>query len=304
MSKVVEKKASLKENSSSSNGGESSEQLSNTSLVQMKQEQHSTMFDGAKGVIQNKTGMPDSLKSGVEALSGQSMDDVKVHYNSDKPSQLGAHAYAQGSDIHVASGQEKHLPHEAWHVAQQKQGRVQPTTTANGAAINDDASLEKEADVMGAKALQAKAKDGVVLGKASITSSSTQLMDADSPSDDAKAAGISSTKVKKFSKALNKELNNVKSSRGDADAILNSTIAMLDTVFIFSKFADPSLKNKVKKYKSTVSRVNVANGKFKSIMKRMDSDFIGALDNIPNAKEFSDAYKKLSAQIFKEAKKA
>ena len=27
-------------------------------------------------------------------------------------------AYAQGSDIHLAPGQEQHLPHEAWHVVQ------------------------------------------------------------------------------------------------------------------------------------------------------------------------------------------
>ena len=75
----------------------------------------------------NKTGLPNNLKSGIENLSGHSMDDVKVHYNSDKPTQLNAHAYAQGTDIHIASGQEKHLPHEAWHVVQQKQGRVKPT---------------------------------------------------------------------------------------------------------------------------------------------------------------------------------
>src|SRR5687767_11322353 len=76
---------------------------------------------------QNNTGLPDNLKAGVEALSGYSMDDVKVHFNSDKPTQLQALAYAQGTDIHIAPGQEKHLPHEAWHVVQQKQGRVQPT---------------------------------------------------------------------------------------------------------------------------------------------------------------------------------
>lgn len=105
----------------------------------------------------NNTGLPDNLKSGIENLSGYSMDDVKVHYNSDKPSQLNAHAYAQGTDIHVASGQEKHLPHEAWHVAQQKQGRVKPTAQMKGNVnINDDDGLEKEADVMGAKAVQMK----------------------------------------------------------------------------------------------------------------------------------------------------
>ena len=85
------------------------------------------------------------------------MDDVKVHQNSDKPAQLNAHAYAQGTDIHLSAGQEKHLPHEAWHVVQQKQGRVQPTKQLRSKLkINDDAGLEKEADIMGNKALQMK----------------------------------------------------------------------------------------------------------------------------------------------------
>jgi Domain of unknown function (DUF4157) len=100
----------------------------------------------------NTTGLPDSLKSAVESLSGLSMDDVKVHYNSSRPAHLEALAYAQGTDIHVAPGQEQNLPHEAWHVVQQKQGRVQPTMQLQGTAINDDAGLEHEADVMGQEA--------------------------------------------------------------------------------------------------------------------------------------------------------
>lgn len=107
----------------------------------------------------NNTGLPDRLKSGIESLSGHSMDDVKVHYNSAKPTQLNAHAYAQGTDIHLAPGQEKHLPHEAWHVVQQKQGRVRPTMQMKGKVnINDDKGLEKEADVMGARALTGQLK--------------------------------------------------------------------------------------------------------------------------------------------------
>jgi hypothetical protein len=94
---------------------------------------------------ENKTGLPDTLKSGIENLSGISMDDVKVHFNSSQPAQLNAHAYAQGTDIHIAPGQEKHLPHEAWHVVQQKQGRVRPTMQLkNKVNINDDKGLEKE----------------------------------------------------------------------------------------------------------------------------------------------------------------
>lgn len=106
----------------------------------------------------NNTGMPDNLKSGIESLSGFSMDDVRVHYNSSKPATVQALAYTQGTDIHVAPGQEKHLPHEAWHVAQQMAGRVSPTTNINGMPVNDNAALEYEADVMGEKAVQCKSK--------------------------------------------------------------------------------------------------------------------------------------------------
>lgn len=98
---------------------------------------------------QNRTGLPDTLKAGVEELSGTSLDDVQVHFNSSEPAQLQALAYAQGPDIYVAPGQERYLSHEAWHVAQQKQGRVRPTMNAGGVAINDDPGLEREADTMG-----------------------------------------------------------------------------------------------------------------------------------------------------------
>ena len=104
----------------------------------------------------NETGMPDNLKVGIESLSGFSMDDVRVYYNSTKPATVQALAYTQGTDIYVAPGQEKHLPHEAWHVAQQKAGRVSPNTSINGLPANDNPALEYEADVMGAKAVQCK----------------------------------------------------------------------------------------------------------------------------------------------------
>jgi hypothetical protein len=99
-------------------------------------------------------GLPAQLRAGIEALSGVDMSGVRVHSNSDRPAQVNALAFAQGQDIHLAPGQEHHLPHEAWHVAQQAQGRVQPTVQMAGAAINDDPALESEADVMGARALQ------------------------------------------------------------------------------------------------------------------------------------------------------
>ena len=96
----------------------------------------------------NRTGLPDQLKAGVENLSSISLDDVKVHYNSAKPAQLNALAYAQGTDIHIAPGQEQHLPHEAWHIVQQAQGRVKPTMQRKGLRVNDDETPEKQTDVI------------------------------------------------------------------------------------------------------------------------------------------------------------
>ncbi len=126
-----------------------------TTIAQLKK--HEGLFGTAQLQSTGQSsgsGLPDNLKSGIENLSGMSMDGVKVHYNSSQPAQLNAHAYAQGTDIHVAPGQEQHLPHEAWHVVQQAQGRVKPTLQAKGVPVNDDVSLESEADQMGAKALQ------------------------------------------------------------------------------------------------------------------------------------------------------
>jgi len=81
------------------------------------------------------------------------MSNVRVHYGSSSPAQLDALAYAQGSHIHLARGEEKHLPHEAWHVVQQRQRRVPATMQLGGAPVNDNAVLEHEADTMGRRAV-------------------------------------------------------------------------------------------------------------------------------------------------------
>ncbi len=126
---------------------------SQSESLQRKADMANNATQRAEAPRPNNTGMPDNLKAGIESLSGFSMDDVRVHYNSSKPATVQALAYTQGTDIHVAPGQEKHLPHEAWHVAQQMAGRVSPTTNINGMPVNDNAALEHEADVMGEKAV-------------------------------------------------------------------------------------------------------------------------------------------------------
>lgn len=137
-----------------------SPQVKHAAQLQAMADKHAAQQQQPIQKKENNTGLPDNLKSGIENLSGYSMDDVKVHRNSDKPAQLQAHAYAQGTDIHLASGQEKHLPHEAWHVVQQKQGRVKPTMQMKGGInVNTDKGLEKEADVMGSKSFNESAKN-------------------------------------------------------------------------------------------------------------------------------------------------
>ncbi|MCH7575307.1 MAG: DUF4157 domain-containing protein [Candidatus Marinimicrobia bacterium] len=106
------------------------------------------------GEAANRTAMPSRLKAGMEVLSGMDLSGIRVHTNSSKPAQFNALAYTQGQDIYVGPGQEKHLPHEGWHAVQQMQGRVNPTAQCKGVSINDDDAMEREADAMGAQALQ------------------------------------------------------------------------------------------------------------------------------------------------------
>lgn len=127
----------------------------------------------------NRTGLPDHLKSGLESLSGMDLSDVRVHYNSPKPAQLNALAYAQGREIHVGPGQERHLPHEGWHAVQQMWGQVRPTMQYMGVSINDDVALEREAHVMGAKALRMRRSDQVEIGSTSLMSTSELQTRAD-----------------------------------------------------------------------------------------------------------------------------
>lgn len=97
----------------------------------------------------NKTGIPDRLKAVIEHFSGLSLDEVRVHYNSEKPAAVDAHAYTEGLNIYIAPGQEKHLAHEVWHVVQQMRKKLPATETKDGTKINKDPKMEEDAAQMG-----------------------------------------------------------------------------------------------------------------------------------------------------------
>lgn len=110
---------------------------------------------------ENQTGIPDMVKQRMEDSFGTDFSSVRVHPESSKAPEVGALAYTQGTDIHFAPGQFKPdtsagqqlLGHELTHVVQQAAGRVQPTTEIGGMSVNDDVSLEHEADVLGSRAV-------------------------------------------------------------------------------------------------------------------------------------------------------
>src|SRR5436190_301378 len=71
--------------------GNEDEEMQKKSLPVQKQE----------AAPQNNTGMPGHIKSNLEGISGMDMSDVRVNYNSEKPGQLNALAYARGNDIQI-----------------------------------------------------------------------------------------------------------------------------------------------------------------------------------------------------------
>ncbi|MEM7038765.1 MAG: DUF4157 domain-containing protein, partial [Bacteroidota bacterium] len=130
--------------------------------------------NGDENLLPN--GLPRFLKDGISKLTGIDLGDVKVNYNAAEPAKFGARAFARGKEIFLGSGHEKDLAHEAWHIVQQSQGRVQPTGKMNGIGINDNPQLEQEADEMGAKAMQA-GKNGEMSEAKLISSPASKIVE-------------------------------------------------------------------------------------------------------------------------------
>jgi hypothetical protein len=112
--------------------------------------------------------LPTAVQAKMEDAYASDFSAVRVH-EGEHVTAMGALAFTQSSDIHFAPGQydpgsqrgQELLGHELAHVVQQGEGRVQATTQAKGMAINDDASLEQEADDQGRRAARGESvRDG------------------------------------------------------------------------------------------------------------------------------------------------
>jgi hypothetical protein len=103
--------------------------------------------------------MARGVQAKMERAFRTDFSAVRIH-EGPQAHAVGALAYTQGTDVHFAPGQyqpdsrrgQELLGHELTHVVQQAQGRVRAPRQAAGVPVNDDAGLEREADVMGARA--------------------------------------------------------------------------------------------------------------------------------------------------------
>lgn len=106
--------------------------------------------------------LPADVRAQMEAVLGANFAAVRVHV-SPYAEAIGAHAFTRGTDLFFAPGAYdptsqqglQLLGHELVHVMQQAQGRVPANAKIDGAPANTDASLEQEADEIGAKAARA-----------------------------------------------------------------------------------------------------------------------------------------------------
>ncbi|MDV2996751.1 MAG: hypothetical protein N4J56_006456 [Chroococcidiopsis sp. SAG 2025] len=101
--------------------------------------------------------LPIAVQQKMETAFGTDFSKVRIHQGSEAE-KLGAIAYTQGEDIHFAPNQyhplsptgQQLLGHELAHILQQRARRVAVPQT--GIPLNTNATLEREADAMGAKA--------------------------------------------------------------------------------------------------------------------------------------------------------
>ena len=93
--------------------------------------------------------LPPTIQKEYEKKSGVPLDDVRVHYNSEKPDRTNADAYAYGSNIFMRSAANILLEHEIGHVIQQKLGMVSPMQTIGTTPISTSDRLERTANSLG-----------------------------------------------------------------------------------------------------------------------------------------------------------
>lgn len=127
--------------------------------IQRKQSHESLTGERNVDATSSGAALPEEIRAKMEDVLGMDFSAVRVHEGPQAAS-VGALAFTRGTDIFFAPGQyqpqsqrgQELLGHELTHVRQQASGVVGTSRDAGGVSINDDAGLEREADIMGAQA--------------------------------------------------------------------------------------------------------------------------------------------------------
>lgn len=141
--------------------------------------------------------LPEQVQAKMENSFGADFSDVRVHQGG-QADQLCAKAFARGNELHFAPGQydpssqggQALIGHELTHVVQQRAGRV--ATQGKDGPINNDPSLESEADQMGARAARGE--------PAHVTGSSAGLQRKGAEEAPIQCDGVDVEKLGKLSK--------------------------------------------------------------------------------------------------------
>lgn len=123
------------------------------SNIKMSPESATAPMNGGASSTGN---LPGPIQAKASSVLGHDFSGVNISEDDSAP-KMKARAYAQGESITFAPGQydpgskagQQLIGHELTHVAQQREGRVQPTVQKKGIWINDDRQLEQEADQKG-----------------------------------------------------------------------------------------------------------------------------------------------------------
>ncbi len=138
--------------------GEDEEELLQGKFVgQLHADTESISAPGGEPDHDDKTGLPDDVRQGMEEAIGGNFSSVQFVTESKKAEEVGALAFTQGKNVEFAPGQFKPdttaglelIGHELTHVDQQDKGTVEPTMEIGEMLVNDDKSKETEADDKG-----------------------------------------------------------------------------------------------------------------------------------------------------------
>lgn len=138
--------------------GEDEEELLQGKFVsQLHADAEPISAPGGEPAHDDKTGLPDDVRQGMEEAIGGNFSSVQFVTESKKAEEVGALAFTQGKNVEFAPGQFKPdttaglelIGHELTHVDQQDKGTVEPTMEIGEMLVNDDKSKETEADDKG-----------------------------------------------------------------------------------------------------------------------------------------------------------